>query len=105
MRVSRSNLNTGKPVIQASETQGIDRRDYADEHYERKGQVLIKLSPREMEVLALFAEKGRIKPVAESLETSVNTVRAQKNSIMRKLGAKNAVDLVSSAIKKGLVKL
>ena len=66
---------------------------------------MIKLSPREMEVLTLYAEKGRIKSVAESLETSVNTVKFQKNSIMRKLGARNTVELVFSAIRRGLVKV
>jgi DNA-binding CsgD family transcriptional regulator len=66
---------------------------------------LIKLSPRELEVLVLYAENGRIKSVAESLATSPNTVRGQKYSIMRKLGATNAVELIRSAIKRGLVKI
>jgi DNA-binding NarL/FixJ family response regulator len=65
---------------------------------------LIKLSPREQEVLALYVEMGRAKTVAELLDTAQSTVRTQKNSIMRKLGAKNTVDLVRSAIRKGLVK-
>ena len=65
---------------------------------------MIKLSPREQEVLALYLEKGQAKAVAEQLDTAQSTVRTQKNSIMRKLGATNTVDMVRSAIRKGLVK-
>ena len=63
-----------------------------------------KLSPRERIVLALFMEKGRLQPVAAALGRSVHTIRSQKNSAMWKLGANNNVEMVRSAIQKGLVK-
>lgn len=64
---------------------------------------MVKLSPREHEVLALLMREGRLKPVAEALDLSINTVRNQRASLMRKLGAKNSVELTLSAIRKGLV--
>jgi DNA-binding NarL/FixJ family response regulator len=63
-----------------------------------------KLSPREQEVLVLYVEKGRLKPVAETLGRSVHTIRHQRASFMRKLGARNSVELTWLAIQKGLVK-
>ena len=66
---------------------------------------MIKLSPREREVLALYVAKGRLTLVAEALGRSVHTVRTQKNNIMWKLGETTSAGLVRSAIQKGLVKL
>ena len=63
---------------------------------------MIKLSPREQQVLALYLKEGRLKPVAEALGLSMYTVRSQKESLMRKLGAKNTVELARAAIKRGL---
>jgi DNA-binding NarL/FixJ family response regulator len=65
---------------------------------------MMKLSPREREVLLLFTEEGRMKPVAEALGRSVHTVQSHKSSIMRKLHAKNSIEMIRSAIRKGLVK-
>ncbi len=65
---------------------------------------MMKLSPREREVLTLFVEEGRLKPVAETLGRSMHTIQSHKSSIMRKLGAKNSVEMICSAIRKGLVK-
>jgi len=66
---------------------------------------LIKLSPREHEVLALYVEKGRLKAVAEALGISVATVKAQKRTLMKKLGVCNSVEMTTAAIKRGLVDL
>lgn len=65
---------------------------------------MIKLSQREQEVLAMYIEKGRLQPVADALGVSLATVRSQKENIMRKLGARNSVQLTAAAIRKGLVK-
>ena len=64
---------------------------------------MIKLSAREQQVLALFVQKGRLQLVADELGVSLGTIRSQKESIMRKLGAGNAVQLTAAAIKRGLV--
>ncbi len=62
-----------------------------------------KLSPREQQVLALYLKEGRLQPVADALDLSINTVRNQRTSLMKKLGARTSVELTLSAIKKGLV--
>jgi DNA-binding NarL/FixJ family response regulator len=50
-------------------------------------------------------KEGRLKPVAEALDLSIHTVKSQKEAIMRKLGATNAIELTLSAIKRGLVEI
>ena len=69
-----------------------------------KRDLMMKLSPREREVLALLVEEGRLKPVAAALDRSVHTVQSHKSSIMRKLHARNSVEMICFAIRKGLVK-
>jgi DNA-binding NarL/FixJ family response regulator len=65
---------------------------------------MIKLSPREREVLTLFVQTGCLTLVAEALGSSVHTVRTQKNSVIRNLGA-TSVGLVRAALQKGLIRL
>jgi DNA-binding NarL/FixJ family response regulator len=62
-----------------------------------------KLTPRESKVLKLYLQKGDLYPVAEELGVSITTVRSQRTSIMRKLGASSQVGLTIEAIKRGLV--
>jgi DNA-binding NarL/FixJ family response regulator len=62
-----------------------------------------KLTPREAQVLALYLEKGDLKPVAEMLGVSITTVRSQRTSIMKKLGASSQIELTLEAVRRGLV--
>jgi DNA-binding NarL/FixJ family response regulator len=64
-----------------------------------------KLTPREVQVLSLYLEKGDLKPVAEMLGVSISTVRSQRTSIMKKLGASSHIELTLEAIRRGLVEL
>jgi DNA-binding NarL/FixJ family response regulator len=66
---------------------------------------LEKLTPREAEVLSLYLREGDLTKVAETLGVSINTVKTQRAAIMRKLAAKNAVELTLSAVRRGLVDL
>ena len=75
-----------------------------DANYEGKREAMMKLSPREREVLALYIAEGQLKRVAEMLGRSIYTIRHQHESAMRKLGARNAVELTQRAIQKGWVK-
>ena len=63
----------------------------------------MKLSPKEETVLRLYLKVGALRPVAEALQVSLNTVKSQRASVMRKLGAKNLVQLTLSAIRKGFI--
>ncbi|KVN36826.1 helix-turn-helix transcriptional regulator [Burkholderia pyrrocinia] len=61
-----------------------------------------KLSPREIEVIRLYLSGVSIKSIAERLNKGKQTVSAQKISAMKKLGAKNDVELISRATCLGL---
>lgn len=63
------------------------------------------LSPREMEVLQLFADGKSTKEAGFSLGLSIKTVDAHRQHIMHKLNLNNMADLVKYAIREGLTKL
>lgn len=52
-----------------------------------------RLSPRELEVLRLFASGLTVSEIAERLSRSIKTVSRQKNDAMLKLGLKNDLDI------------
>lgn len=56
---------------------------------------LASLSPREFEVLRLFALGDSISSIAEQLNRSIKTISAQKASAMRKLNVHNNQDLIA----------
>ncbi|MDX5326755.1 MAG: response regulator transcription factor [Bacteroidota bacterium] len=61
----------------------------------KKGRVLsIKLSKRESEVLSLISSGMTNKDISEHLDISDKTVSTYKLRLMKKLGARNVVDLV-----------
>lgn len=66
---------------------------------------LEQLSPREREVLLLIAEEHSNQAIAEKLGLGVRTVETHRERIMRKLGARSAVDLTKFAIAHGLIRL
>lgn len=61
------------------------------------------LTPRQREVLQLFAEGHSAKIVAGRLQISVRTAENHKAQIMRLLGATSTADLVKCAIRHGLI--
>lgn len=61
------------------------------------------LTSREAEVLRLYVSGSTLQEIASRLERSKQTICAQKNSAMRKLGVEHDADLVDFAIKNGLV--
>jgi len=61
------------------------------------------LSSREREVLHLIAEGLSAKEVASDLGISTKTVEAHRTSLMRKLGVRNATELVRYALRHGLI--
>ena len=63
------------------------------------------ISPREMEVLKLFAEGMTNREIADKLFISVRTVETHKNNIMRKINLRTTVDLVKFAIKNNIIEL
>ena len=61
------------------------------------------LSSREREVLQLIAEGLSAKEIASDLGISPKTVEAHRTSVMRKLGARKATELVRYAVRHGLI--
>lgn len=61
------------------------------------------LSAREREVLQRIAEGLSAKEIASELEISIKTVEAHRTSLMRKLGARKATELVRYALRHGLI--
>ncbi len=61
------------------------------------------LSAREREVLHLIADGLSAKQIAQQLEISAKTVEAHRTSLMRKLRARKATELVRYALRHGLI--
>ena len=61
------------------------------------------LSDREKEVLTLVAKGYSNKEIAEQLIISVKTVETHKGNLMEKLQMKTRPELVTYALKKGLL--
>jgi DNA-binding NarL/FixJ family response regulator len=62
-----------------------------------------RLSPRQLETLALVAEGQSNKEIAKTLNISDITVREYVSEVMRKLNANNRMQAVATAIKTGIL--
>lgn len=67
------------------------------------GELINQLSDREREVLTLIAKGYSNKEIGEKLSISVKTVETHKGNLMEKLQMKTRPELVSFALKKGLL--
>jgi two-component system response regulator NreC len=64
-----------------------------------------ELTPREFEIVKLFADGLMYKEIAHQLSISIKTVEAHKANIMRKLELKSTAGLVKYAIKNKIITL
>ena len=71
----------------------------------RLGAGKSNLTPREREVMKLLAEGNTVRGIAEMLRVSMKTIEAHKFNLMRKLDIHNKAQLVTTAIKKKILKL
>ena len=67
--------------------------------------VFAVLTPREREVLQLFAEGKTPRQIAATLHLGLKTVEAYRRQIMEKLGFNSFAELVKYAIREGLTSL
>src|SRR5580765_166664 len=65
----------------------------------------IQLTPRQQEVLRMFANGLSAKTIATAMGISVKTVEFHKAGLVKKLGLKTASDLTKFALAQGLTKL
>jgi len=77
--------------------------DQIREPRRRGDEPFANLSSREREVLRHIAEGLSAKEVATELNISTKTVEAHRTSLMRKLGARKATELVRYAVRHGLI--
>lgn len=68
-------------------------------------QLREQLTLREMEVLQAIAKGYNTREIANLLHVSDNTIESHRKSLMSKLEARNAVDLVLKAIHLGIIPL
>ena len=69
----------------------------------RPGANACHLSPREIEVVRMFANGDSLTSIAASFHRSLATIAAQKRSAMQKLNIANNADLITYARDHGLV--
>jgi two-component system response regulator NreC len=63
------------------------------------------LTPREREILQLYAEGKISREIADTLHLSLKTVEAYRRQIMEKMSFKSFADLIKYAIREGLTSL
>jgi DNA-binding NarL/FixJ family response regulator len=61
------------------------------------------LTPREVEVVRLIAQGKVTKEIAQDLVITIKTVETHRANILRKLGARDRVELTKYAIRRGLI--
>ena len=66
-------------------------------------ELFVKLTRRENEVLQAIAEELTTKEISEKLFISPKTVETHRMNIMSKLGAKNSVGIIKTALEIGLL--
>jgi two-component system capsular synthesis response regulator RcsB len=69
------------------------RQSLLQSQFDAEAGVSARLSPREIEVLRLFASGLTVSAIAERLSRSVKTVSRQKTDAMAKLGLKTDLDI------------
>ena len=63
----------------------------------------VMLTKREKEVLELVAQGLTAQEIAEALFVSIDTVETHRKNIIQKMKARNTVDAVVKAMRKGMI--
>lgn len=88
----------GRDYVSATFREGLRQSEF-----DRSARESAQLSPRELEVLRLFASGLTVSAIADRLSRSIKTVSRQKNDAMVKLGLKNDLDIFVYAREHGLI--
>lgn len=101
---SRQELIDAITEVQAGESYFVDDvKDSLKDSYripfEKK---VIRLTPREKDVLKLICEELTTQEIADKLFISVNTVETHRKNLFSKTGVKNGIGLVKFALTNGL---
>ncbi|MGO4396162.1 response regulator [Variovorax sp. M-6] len=87
----------GRDYVSATFREGLRQSEF-----DKSSGEAAQLSPRELEVLRLFASGLTVSAIADRLSRSVKTVSRQKNDAMVKLGLKSDLDIFLYAREHGL---
>jgi DNA-binding CsgD family transcriptional regulator len=71
----------------------------------KRGTMLPRLTPRELEVVQMIGEGGTTRDLAIVLGISVKTAETHRNNIMQKLGFHTVAELVLYAVRNDIVHL
>ena len=88
----------GKPYFSNGLCPKVIERYMNEKKCQRSMSSWDTLSPREREVLILIAEGYKNIEIADELDISIKTVEKHRNSLMKKLDLRNAVDLTIYAM-------
>ncbi len=97
-------VDEGKMYLSETITE-ILVHDYLGKAKDEPPHKLNQLSPRENEVLTLFASGKTTKEIASILFVSIKTIGTHKQNILEKLELKTTADLVRYAIKNKLINI
>ncbi len=100
IRIVMSNRSYLSPAIT-----DVMIQDYRNLLSKETLSVFSLLSPREREILQLFAEGKSTKEIAFDLDISIKTVETHRQQIMKKLDIHTIAELTKYAIKEGLTTL
>jgi DNA-binding NarL/FixJ family response regulator len=67
--------------------------------------IVVRLSPREREVLQLLSEGNTTKKIASMLDVTVKTAETHRSNIMRKLGIHSIAELVLYAVRNNIIQV
>jgi DNA-binding CsgD family transcriptional regulator len=89
----------------------LDRRNEACQHFyctpkfqlESTQQIMPKISAREIDILHLLAAGHSSKQIAGELNIAIKTVDNHRQNLLRKTNARSTAELVTMAVKLGLV--
>ncbi len=108
--------NAGKKELKKATEALMEGRHYFSDHaaksvmtelVRKKGKVEkagpVRLTPRELEVLALIVNEHTNQEIADKLYISIRTVDAHRRNLLQKTGARNTAGLVRYALSHNLL--
>ncbi|WP_207001623.1 response regulator transcription factor [Trinickia mobilis] len=86
----------GERFVDAATSNLVVRHMFENQQVLSAAASLSELSARELEVVRMFAKGMTVSEIADSLNRSLKTISTQKRKAMRKLGARNNVELINA---------
>lgn len=96
--------HAGEDLVYAAElARMVERIQARAQHSEERMERMMKLTPREVEILRLLASGSLTKRIAVELGLSVGTIKNHIHNILKKTGARNQLEAVAMAQAEGLI--